>query len=270
MTDKAEQDERRARTERVLAYLNHEKRRCTYEALGDFLGDIPAQSVGQYLGEKRPEASWVVSKKTGRPTGYTPDQFAEGLQKDPHDPIECSEDLWQSVLKFENAERQTVRAFLDFPAIGEDGRIDRVYPAANFSKLIAQVRRCESGYLRLVGVIMVVEALITRIKEAGLGVEAGMKDPLTKKEVPGSTGEMAPFNDHLQRFRHDRNLIVHNFLWRNTDGVSEEILKRSDDLMNALLEHFIKVPPDSDAPGVMTLRFPEIWNLDTHPPGRGR
>ena len=61
-------------------------------------------------------------------------------------------------------QKQTVGVFLDFPVVGEDGRIDRIYPKANFSELISQVRRCEPGYLKMVGVIMVVEALIDRIK----------------------------------------------------------------------------------------------------------
>lgn len=76
-------------------------------------------------------------------------------------------------------QEQTVGAILDFPVVGEDGRIDRIYPRANFSELILQVRRCEPGHLRLVGAIMVVDALITRIKAAGLGVAKGTTDPST-------------------------------------------------------------------------------------------
>ncbi|MDE0306860.1 MAG: hypothetical protein OXI87_18570 [Albidovulum sp.] len=167
-------------------------------------------------------------------------------------------------------QEQTVGVFLDFPAVGEDGRIDRIYPRANFSELISQVRRCEPGYLKMVGVIMVVEALITRIKESGLGVRPGMKDPATKKKAPNATGELSQFDDQLRKFRCDRDLVVHNFLWRNTDVISEEIMDRSCKLMDDLLHHFIEVRPDPDTPGTIVLRFPEIWNLETHPPGHGR
>ena len=95
-------------------------------------------------------------------------------------------------------------------------------------------------------VIMVVEALIMRVKEAGLGVEKGKKDPLTRKKAPNATGEMSQFDDQLRQFRCDRDLVVHDFLWRNTDCVSEEIMDRSCKLMDDLLHHFIEVRPDPD------------------------
>ena len=167
-------------------------------------------------------------------------------------------------------QEQTVGVFLDFPVVGEDGRIDRIYPRANFSELISQVRRCEPGHLKMVGVIMVVEALLIRIKVAGLGVEAGRKDPSTKKNARNTTGELSRFDDRLRKFRYDRDLVVHDFLWKNTDGMSEEILDRSCRLMDDLLAHFIEVRPGPDTPGAIALRFPEIWNLETHPPGHDR
>ncbi len=167
-------------------------------------------------------------------------------------------------------EEQTVGVFLDFPVMGEGGRIDRIYPKANFSELISQVRKCEPGYLKIIGVIMVVEALLDRIKESGLGVRPGMKDPSTKKKAPNATGELSQFDAQLKEFRCDRDLVVHNFLWRNTDVISEEIMDRSRKLMDDLLHHFIEVRPDPDTPGAITLRFSEIWNLETHPPGHGR
>ncbi len=167
-------------------------------------------------------------------------------------------------------QEQTVGVFLDFPVMGEDGRIDRIYPRANFSELISQVRRSELGHLKMVGVIMVVDAVITRIKEAGLGVESGMKDPSTKKKIPNATGELSQFDDRLKKFRCDRNLVVHNFLWRNTDLISEEIMDRCGKLMDDLLHHFVEVRLDPDTPGAIALRFPDIWNLETHPPGHGR
>ncbi len=55
--------------DKILEYLNHVKTRCTYGAVAKVLG-TNSQSVGKYLGEKRPEASWVVNATTGEPTGY--------------------------------------------------------------------------------------------------------------------------------------------------------------------------------------------------------
>lgn len=167
-------------------------------------------------------------------------------------------------------QEQTVGVFLDFPVMGEDGRIDRLYPKANFSALISQVRRCEPGYLKMVGVIMIIDALISRVKEAGLGTPSYIKDPSTKRKVPNGTSEMVQFNDRLKKFNCDRNVIVHSFLWKNTDGISEEITERCHNLMDDLLEHFIEVRPNPDSAGAITFRFPEIWNLETNPPGHGR
>jgi hypothetical protein len=58
---------------KILDYLNQVKTRCTYGAVADVLG-INSQSVGQKLGERRPEASWVVNSQTGDPTDYTDDE----------------------------------------------------------------------------------------------------------------------------------------------------------------------------------------------------
>ena len=166
--------------------------------------------------------------------------------------------------------KQTVDVFLDFPVKGENGRIDRIYPSTNFAKLLSQIRICEPGYLKMVGVIMVVEALITRSKESGLGVAPDMKDPLIKKKVHNATGEMAQFDDRLKQFRRDRDLIVHSFFDRNTDDVSDEITERSQSLMNDLLVHFYEARPSPDIPGAICFRFPETWTLETNPPGHGR
>ena len=58
---------------KILDYLNQTKTRCTYGAVADVLG-INSQSVGQQLGKRRPEASWVVNSKTGDPTDYSDDE----------------------------------------------------------------------------------------------------------------------------------------------------------------------------------------------------
>ena len=56
----------------ILDYLNRARVRCTYKAFADVLG-VPERSSGRYLGDPRPEASWVV-KKAGKhkrePEGY--------------------------------------------------------------------------------------------------------------------------------------------------------------------------------------------------------
>ncbi len=57
----------------ILDYLCIMETRCTYKAVAEVLGIIP-QSVGHLLGQKRPEASWVVNGRTKEPTGYTDNQ----------------------------------------------------------------------------------------------------------------------------------------------------------------------------------------------------
>ena len=69
--------------EEILAYLNEACIRCTYGAVGEALGVRP-QSVGRHLGKKRKEASWVVSARTGEPTGYTDDEKHPCLKKNRH------------------------------------------------------------------------------------------------------------------------------------------------------------------------------------------
>ena len=64
----------------VLAYLNEACVRCTYGAVAKAIGVAPV-SVGEYLGEKRKEASWVVNGETEEPTGYTDAQKHPCLKK---------------------------------------------------------------------------------------------------------------------------------------------------------------------------------------------
>ena len=54
----------------ILDCLNRHEIRATYKAVGDVLG-IFHRSVGARLGERTPRASWVVTKTTGEPTGYS-------------------------------------------------------------------------------------------------------------------------------------------------------------------------------------------------------
>ena len=62
----------------ILRFLNREKIRATYEAVGGLIG-LPAQSVGANFGERRREASWIVSKRSRKPTGYKPAEMHPAL-----------------------------------------------------------------------------------------------------------------------------------------------------------------------------------------------
>ncbi|MDE0154437.1 MAG: hypothetical protein OXS28_02395 [Gammaproteobacteria bacterium] len=65
----------------ILDYLNEVEIRCTYGAFGELIG-TPAKSVARkHLGERRPEASWVVNGEKGRPTGYLPGELHPNLFK---------------------------------------------------------------------------------------------------------------------------------------------------------------------------------------------
>ena len=62
--------EKMDQVDEILEFLNEERIRCTYTAVAVVIG-TSAQSVNLYLGKRRPEASWVVRKDTGTPTGYS-------------------------------------------------------------------------------------------------------------------------------------------------------------------------------------------------------
>jgi hypothetical protein len=66
----------------ILAVLNEQKARATYGAVGKVL-DIHPRNVGKLLGQRRPEASWVVSAETGKPNGYSPSECHEDLYSNP-------------------------------------------------------------------------------------------------------------------------------------------------------------------------------------------
>jgi predicted RNase H-like nuclease len=66
----------------ILAALNEYKTRATYGAVGELLG-IPAIGVGRKLGDQRPEASWIVGAKNGKPSGYTDDNCHPELYSNP-------------------------------------------------------------------------------------------------------------------------------------------------------------------------------------------
>jgi alkylated DNA nucleotide flippase Atl1 len=57
----------------ILQYLNKVRTRTTYGVVAKLLGVNP-RSVGQLLGERRPDASWVVNSTTGNPTDYSEEE----------------------------------------------------------------------------------------------------------------------------------------------------------------------------------------------------
>ncbi len=65
---------------RIIEFCNLVKIRVTYGAVAGILGIIP-RGMSNYLGEKRAEVSWVVNKKSKKPTKYHPDQYHEELFK---------------------------------------------------------------------------------------------------------------------------------------------------------------------------------------------
>ncbi len=90
-------DEDPVDVEMILACLNKEKIRCTYSVVGSVLG-VETKSVGALLGEKRPEASWVVSKAKHEPSGYAEDQKHPDLLANP-EVIESEDDLKALLVK---------------------------------------------------------------------------------------------------------------------------------------------------------------------------
>ncbi|MDN3680326.1 hypothetical protein AB6F11_10630 [Vibrio sp. 10N.247.311.14] len=60
---------------KILDYLNEIEVRATYGAVAEVLGVLPRSVGQQFLGEKRPYASWVVREDTGLPTDYLEDQL---------------------------------------------------------------------------------------------------------------------------------------------------------------------------------------------------
>jgi hypothetical protein len=72
------------RITKVLQFLNRAKIRATYGAVGEALGDVPGRAVGEMLGDRRPEASWVVRADTGKPSGYDKNQCHADLHRNVH------------------------------------------------------------------------------------------------------------------------------------------------------------------------------------------
>ena len=66
----------------ILETLDQNKVRATYSAVGALVGVHP-RSLAAHLGNRRPLASWVVSKSTGMPTDYLTANCHKDLQSNP-------------------------------------------------------------------------------------------------------------------------------------------------------------------------------------------
>jgi alkylated DNA nucleotide flippase Atl1 len=54
---------------KFVQFLERNRIRATYKAVAEAAG-VPARSMGTLLGDRCALASWVVSDRTGDPTGY--------------------------------------------------------------------------------------------------------------------------------------------------------------------------------------------------------
>jgi hypothetical protein len=66
--------------ESITILLQLYRQRATYAAVGEYVG-LPAQSIGRVLGQKTTKNSWIVAKKTGRPSGYVEIQIHPELRE---------------------------------------------------------------------------------------------------------------------------------------------------------------------------------------------
>lgn len=66
----------------ILHTLGTSRRRATYSAVAEYLG-VHRRSVAKLLGSRRPEASWIVSARTGLPSGYLQTEMHPNLKDDP-------------------------------------------------------------------------------------------------------------------------------------------------------------------------------------------
>ena len=67
----------------ILEFLDREKQRCTYGAIGELLGVLPV-AVGRILGPRQKKTSWVVNKKTRMPIGYCEREIHSDLESNPY------------------------------------------------------------------------------------------------------------------------------------------------------------------------------------------
>lgn len=63
----------------IIEWASKNKKRVTYGCVADALKLTKPLGVAIYFGDQCKEASWIVSEKTGMPTGYPVELYAEGL-----------------------------------------------------------------------------------------------------------------------------------------------------------------------------------------------
>ncbi len=90
----------------VLLCLDDLEVRATFGAVADSIDVIP-QSMGELLGPRRPEASWVVSAADGRPTGYEQSEMHDDLFRS--DVISTSHELLKRIVAWRRTRRSLGR-----------------------------------------------------------------------------------------------------------------------------------------------------------------
>lgn len=91
------------RVGRIIEFLNDQRIRATYDAVGDLAG-VSARSVAGLLGGRQPRASWVVAKKDLKPTGYTDNEMHQDLFVNP-DVIMTGDELTRRMKKWNPPKR---------------------------------------------------------------------------------------------------------------------------------------------------------------------
>ena len=166
---------------------------------------------------------------------------------------------------------RTVDVFLNFPTLGAGGQIQGVYPSKRFSALIGQVDGLDAdrqGLAKLVGIVGIVDAVLTLIEESGLGTDVKLGSRgnacLGERRIRkngNATGELARFEAGLVRFRNDRNCLIHAYLWKDNDDNSwRAMLDRNQSFLNELTGYFFEGRP-TDTPGQIAFRFPQLYGL---------
>ena len=90
--------------DQILDTLDRQRQRATYGAVAAVIGAAPRTLMS---GRERDQRhSWVVSRKTGQPTGYEPEQIHSELTATPH--IILSRDELERFLAANAAEFATV------------------------------------------------------------------------------------------------------------------------------------------------------------------
>lgn len=86
----------------VIKLLSTHHQRATYEAVGATCGGLPARSLMTNLTRSKPN-SFVVSKATHMPTGYSEFSLHENLKQNPH-VIETEKELMTWIRKISTSD----------------------------------------------------------------------------------------------------------------------------------------------------------------------